>query len=325
MPTFRKRKTRWSAQVRRKGYSSISKTFALKRDAEVWAYEIERKIERGEWSHSSSCDFNTFGDLLNLYLSQVVPHKKGHESEYFRIKTILRSELSELKISEVNSQKIAQYRDHRQTKVSGSSVRKEMQIISHAWNTARNEWLLDYPNPVNQIRKPKENKRRERRLEAGEEKILLQSAKQSLNPHLVPLIIFAIETGMRRSELLGSTKDDLMVSKKYLRIETSKNGSGRDVPLSAVALSVVERQLQVTNKKLFPLSPTALRGLWSRVCKRAGLKNLHFHDLRHEATTRFFEKGLNVMEVAAITGHKDLRMLQRYTHLKAEDLAKKLI
>ena len=76
--------------------------------------------------------------------------------------------------------------------------------------------------------------------------------------------------------------------------------------------------------KVFPLSPVALRGLWNRACKRAGLIDLRFHDLSHEATSRFFEKGLNVMEVAAITGHKDLRMLQRYTHLRAEDLAKKL-
>ena len=76
--------------------------------------------------------------------------------------------------------------------------------------------------------------------------------------------------------------------------------------------------------KVYPLSPVALRGLWNSVCRRAGFIDLRFHDLRHEATSRFFEKGLNVMEVAAITGQKDLRMLQRYTHLRAEDLAKKL-
>ena len=75
---------------------------------------------------------------------------------------------------------------------------------------------------------------------------------------------------------------------------------------------------------MFPLTPIALRGLWRRACKRAGIADLRFHDLRHEATSRFFEKGLNVMEVAAIMGHKDLRMLQRYANLRAEDLAKKL-
>ena len=76
---------------------------------------------------------------------------------------------------------------------------------------------------------------------------------------------------------------------------------------------------------VFHMSPVALRGLWRRAFGRASIEDLRFHDLRHEATSRFFEMGLNVMEVASITGHKDLRMLQRYTHLRAEDLARRLI
>ena len=96
------------------------------------------------------------------------------------------------------------------------------------------------------------------------------------------------------------------------------------MPLSLDAVEVLNNLPRSFDGNVFPLSITALRGLWNRACKRAGIIDLHFHDLRHEATSRFFEKGLNVMEVATITGHKDLRMLQRYTHLRAEDLAKKL-
>ena len=76
--------------------------------------------------------------------------------------------------------------------------------------------------------------------------------------------------------------------------------------------------------EVFPLRETALGGLWRRKMKRTRLENLRLHDLRHEATTRFFELGLHVMEVSTITGHKDLRMLKRYTHIRAKDLAKKL-
>ena len=68
----------------------------------------------------------------------------------------------------------------------------------------------------------------------------------------------------------------------------------------------------------------AIKKAFSRATRRAGIEDLHFHDLRHEATTRLFERGLNIMEVSSITGHTDFRMLRRYTHLKAEDLAKKL-
>ena len=104
----------------------------------------------------------------------------------------------------------------------------------------------------------------------------------------------------------------------------TKTGTGRTVPLSTTAVETLESLPRGITGKVFPLSRTALRGLWNRACIRANIEDLNFHDLRHEATSRFFEKGLNVIEVASITGHKDPRMLMRYTHLRAEDLAEKL-
>ena len=94
--------------------------------------------------------------------------------------------------------------------------------------------------------------------------------------------------------------------------------------MSSTAFEALNRIPTPISGKLFPIPKPTLRGLWSRACRRAGISNLHFHDLRHEATSRLFEKGLNIMEVSDITGHKDLKMLKRYTHLKAEDLALKL-
>ena len=114
------------------------------------------------------------------------------------------------------------------------------------------------------------------------------------------------------------------VVKRTAHLPMTKNGSSRTVPLSTKAITVLDSLPKDISGKVFPVSPYALRGVWRRATKKLGIENLRFHDLRHEATCRFFELGLNVMEVAAITGHKDLRMLQRYTHLRAEDLAKKL-
>jgi integrase len=104
----------------------------------------------------------------------------------------------------------------------------------------------------------------------------------------------------------------------------TKNGSSRDVPLSSRARDILSDLPRGLPEVVFPIHFEALKGLWKRACKRADIEDLHFHDLRHEATTRFFEKGLNVMEVAAITGHKDLRMLKRYTHLDVKKLASSL-
>jgi integrase len=132
---------------------------------------------------------------------------------------------------------------------------------------------------------------------------------------------------MRRGELLSLTWEHVHTEKRYVHLPDTKNGETRDVPLSPMALELL-RELPRNfrgDQVVFPLHYEALKSAWRRACTRTSITNLRFHDLRHEATSRFFEKGLNVMEVAAITGHKDLRMLQRYTHLRAEDLALKLV
>jgi integrase len=119
---------------------------------------------------------------------------------------------------------------------------------------------------------------------------------------------------MRRGELLRLTWEDVDLDLRVAHLDMTKNGSKRDVPLSSEAITLLRSLPHDISGNLFPITAAALRGLWNRACRRAGITDLHFHDLRHEATSRFFEKGLNVMEVATITGHKDLRMLQRYTH-----------
>ena len=139
-----------------------------------------------------------------------------------------------------------------------------------------------------------------------------------------PLVAIAIETGTRRGELLGLLWQNVDLDKRTAFLPLTKNGTSRTIPLSLKAIEILQSLPRDISGVVFPVSKTALRGLWLRACKRAKIKDFRFHDLRHEATSRFFEKGLNVMEVAAITGHKDLRMLQRYTHLRAEDLAVKL-
>ena len=131
---------------------------------------------------------------------------------------------------------------------------------------------------------------------------------------------------MRRGENLSLTWENVHLGKRYVHLPDTKNGDSRDVPLSQQALQLLRdlpRNIR-EDQAFFPLHFEALKGSWRRACSRAGIIDLRFHNLRHEATYMFFEKGLNVMEVAAITGHKDLRMLQRYTHLRAEDLARKL-
>jgi len=228
-------------------------------------------------------------------------------------------------LSKLKPTHFAKYRDERLKEVSPSTIKKEMVLLNHALDTAQKEWGCYLPvNPLQGIRKPKENPQRDRRLDGEELKRLLVSCGDSANHWFCPLVITAIETAMRRGELLGLEWQHVDLDKRTAYLPITKNGTSRTIPLSLKAIETLQHLPRDISGRVFPLSATALRGLWARACKRAGIEDLRFHDLRHEATSRFFEKGLNVMEVAAITGHKDLRMLQRYTHLRAEDLAVKL-
>ena len=324
MATFRKRKNRWDVQIRKPGYPIICKTFSHKTDAQRWAVETERQIEVGEYVPADLAHLDTLGALLAQYANVISIKKRGHEAEISRLTKMRRHKVAAVPLGKLTAFHIAQYRDDRLQHVSTTTVKKELQLISHALDIGRREWGLSVKNVAADVSKPVEPKGRDRRLELGEEQSLLNAVSQSQNIWLAPLVEIAIETAMRRGELLSIEWSDVDLDRRTIHLENTKNGSPRTVPLSGRALEILNTMPRDISGRVFPTNAMALRGLWRRACKRANIDNLHFHDLRHEATSRFFEKGLNVMEVAAITGHKDLRMLQRYTHLRAEDLAKKL-
>jgi integrase len=199
-------------------------------------------------------------------------------------------------------------------------VRLELALPSHMFEVARREWNMeDLVNPVKAIWKPKVPRGRARRLQAGEEARLLLASP----PRLVPVVKLAIETGMRRSELAGLTWRDVDLDARVIHLEDTKNGDSRDVQLSSRALAVLEG-LPRGGPTVFQVTPDWATKAFVKAARTAGLRNIRFHDLRHEATSRLFELGLNVVEASSITGHKSLQMLKRYTHLKAADLVVKL-
>ena len=332
MATFTKRQSkigvRWEARIRKMGYPTQTRTFSYKTDAVEWAGKIERQIERGVFTNSKHARVKTFGEILERYSEEVTPQKRGASSEKTRIQKMLRHSISKIGIGLLQSSHIAEYRDQRLVEVSPGSVCRELSIMSAALTVAIREWGYAIPNnPVKQIKRPTEKNSRSRRLTDDEEKRLLSTCGQSSNRWLLPLVKLAIETGMRRSEMLSLMWDGVHLESRYVHITNTKNRENRDVPLSSTAVALLEdlsRTDDDIHEPVFPIHFEALKSAWKRVCDKAEISDLRFHDLRHEATSRFFEKGLNVMEVAAITGHKDLRMLQRYTHLKAADLAMKL-
>ncbi|HEY9826494.1 MAG TPA: site-specific integrase [Stenomitos sp.] len=326
MATITKRATGYQVQIRRRGFPTVSKMFDTKRDAEAWSRMNETQMDQGIYLDRSEADRTTLGEILQRYKREVTPLKKSAENENIRIDRLVRDEsLCQYKATALTGKLFAEWRDRRSQQVTGSTVNREIDILSHAINTARKEWGIHISNPVEMIRRPKHNKSRERRLSVDEEsKLLLQLQTKTRNPWIKHVVVFAIETGMRRGEILSLTWSNVDLNKRVARLVDTKNGEGRSVPLTLKATALLQALPRSIDGRVFATTAEAVKLAFARAVERAKIDDLHFHDLRHEGVSRLFEKGLNVMEVASISGHKTLQMLKRYTHLSSDQLLAKI-
>jgi len=228
-----------------------------------------------------------------------------------------------LDIRYLTKQHFIQYRDDRLRAVTGSSTGSELALMKRVLDTAVKKWGYGIPyNPIKDIEFPKGSNARTRRLIGDEKERILAAASSQRNIYIASIIEFAIETGMRRSEMLKLRWCDVDFESGFASLYDTKNGEDRRVPLTRRCIEVLQT-VPHTNEQVFPISATCLRLAWNRARKKAGITNLRFHDLRHEAVSRFFEMGMSVPEVALISGHKDIRQLFRYTHLNPENVFKK--
>ena len=232
---------KYRARIRRSGFPTISKSFTYKKDAVAWAALTEREIERGEYQSHNDCTRFTLADLLDRYQKDITPTKRSAEIEILRIGKIQRSWISDIKVGDLQPHHIAKYRDERLREIQGNAVARDLSLISDVMNIAIKEW--GYPlkrNPVQLVRKPPSNRSRNRRLEDGEAQSLLTAAAQSKNIWLISIIEFALETAMRRGEILGLRWADVDMEKRTLHLPITKNGDSRMVPLSIRARQVLE-------------------------------------------------------------------------------------
>ena len=322
MASFRKRNGKWQAQVRRSGLGNISRSFILKSDAQAWARSAEAELESGRQANKHGLN-RTLGELLVRYRDEVIVHKRAHNSETRRVARLLKDPLSAVRLECLDPAKLAAFRDRR-LQDGVRTCQYDLALIRHAFKIADTEWGFKLPeNPVNRIRMPRAPKPRERRLEEGELERLQQAVLRGRLPWLWPLITLAIETAMRRGELLSLHWSDIDMQNGIAFLAHTKNGSPRRVPLSPEALRILGA-LPRNEARLFAVSADAVRQAWERVCQRAEIKNLHFHDLRHEAISRLFEMGLSVPEVPLVSGHKTPAQLFRYTEMRSRDVQRKL-
>ena len=338
MATFDKREgkrgTTWRVQIRRKGYPAQVRSFTKHDDAKAWAREVEGKMDKRSFVPLGEAENTTLYEALARYLVDVTPTKKGERQETARIDLLQRMDISKFTLTTLRSSNIASWRDALvKDGKAPTTIRNLATIISQVYETAKFEWGMEgLHNPVKGVPMPKHRPGRDRRLvkhadpEEDEEAKLLKACEASNSHWLRPIVIIALETGMRLGEILSMKRPNINYDTAVVHLPDTKNGTTRDVPLSSRALKALQEMPTSTDeeKRVFPLTTHSLEHHFKKARKAAEIENLRFHDLRHEATSRLFERGLDIMEVGHITGHKTLDMLRRYTHLKASDLAKKL-
>ncbi len=355
---------KWKAVIRKHGWPTATKTFRIQKDALTWARQVEVEMDRGVYIDRSHAERLTFDKALSRYLSEVVPTKKPATQETDRYcAEPLRAYFGKYSLAAISPDLVASYRDKRLTTpiqrvdratrkprilldpvtgqprtLSANTVRLELALLSHLFNTAIREWRLGLVrNPVSGIRKPSPGEGRDRRLRGNEEARLRHALTSYSNPMLGWIFDIALETGMRSGEIAGLRLHQVDVRRRVVRLTITKNESARTVPLTRRAAEVFALALDNPTRPegcdlVFfgepgrdgKRRPYTFAKVWNGIKTSLGLGDLHFHDLRHEAVSRLVEAGFSDQEVSAISGHKSMQMLKRYTHLRAEDLVDRL-
>ena len=328
MASIRKRNGRHHVQVRRRGYPQATRSFTSREAASKWIKNVEVDMERGEYLPRVTMTVN---ELLLQYEAEEVPKQKGARHEFWR-SSFLRKQMGHIHLRDLSPAFLAAHRDRRLKTVKASTVSREFTTLSTAINTAIVEWAIPLAsNPVSKVRVRNADIRRDRRLETGEERLMLKHAQ----PMLKRIIILALETAMRRGEILKIRKSNINFGNQTLLIPDTKTNTPRTIPLSDGAVKALTDQIRAVEKELggvIPLREPVLFEMrlseWQRQMERlwrdTGIQNMRFHDLRHESVSRLFESGFNVMEVATVSGHKCLQHLKRYTHIKPESLVARM-
>ena len=283
MATIRKRGVKWQVQIRRVGVRPISRSFNVRKDAEAWARQMEVQADRRDLpSDPKSLQRVTLGQLVERYRDTVSVRKRGYDVERIVLNAFLRHRICRKPLFEIGASDFASYRDERLMAIKASTLRRELAPLHNMFEIAKDEWGLPLrENPLRKVRVTAGQQRRERRLKHGELDQLIVEARVCRNPLILPIILLAVETGMRRSEVLSLRWEHIDQQARSLLIPYAKNGYPRILPLTDATTEIVAT-VPKRGDRVCPISSNAFRLAWERLRRRAGIVDLHFHDLRHE-------------------------------------------
>ena len=328
MASIQKRNSSFRVRITRQGKSTLCATFYSRLEAVKWAKQTEAQLRLGLYEEPQN-PRNPNQDVLfeeaaSHYMKTHSIHKKIVRSETYRLQILIKR-WKGLALKQIDKPAILTLRDELLgLGRSGETINHYFNTLSKLFQMVNNEWDLPIPNPIKGIKRMPPAKGRTKRITAAIEQLLLGSCDALSLPLLRSIIQFAIQTGMRRGELMGLTWADIDLPNRKAYLHDTKNGDPRQVPLTQDAVAILEALSKGESDKVFPMGLVTLRIQFERVCLFAKnqytesgtnpFEDLRFHDLRHEALSRLSDAGLNTIELAHISGHKTLGQLKRYTH-----------
>lgn len=326
MGTIRKRgEYQFQAQVRRQGHPAQSATFDTRKDAEKWVRAIEREMDTGTFIPRGGAMRTTIRMLGERYLAERAALMKGERQERQRVNKVI-EKFGDFNLSAVTAAMVSNWRDELAAKLKPQTVQHYISTLGRMYKTAAIDFGIPLPlgNPVGSVRKPTVKNERDRILSPAEEKALFEALEKSRGKHLENIVRIALETAMRRSEILSLRWENVDLKRQLAYLEDTKNGDSRTVPLSsraAVVLKALPRPRD--GGPIFETSQTAVTEGFQRAAARAGLIDFRFHDLRHCAVSRLASK-LSMHELAKVAGHRSPRSVMRYYKEDPDDLVKKI-
>ena len=324
MAHFERRPGGWLAQIRLVGKPSQSKTFPTKAQAKAWANEIEQETRDSRLGIING----TLQDVIDKYITDVCPKLKSGENIRKRLLAIAKKLPVLRQVSEITPADLVKFRDVRMKEVSPATVLKEMTILRSLFESARRDWSMISKNPISDVKRPPMPPSRKRLMMDDERDRMLMSLCfdgkiESVTHQVAVIMLLALETAMRAGEIVGLTWERVNFEGRYVSLDVTKNGDHRDVPLSARAVELLMMARGLDPVKVFTITSASLDVLFRRARDRCEIKALHFHDTRATALTRLSKK-LDIMELARMVGHRDLKSLMIYFRTTATDLAAKL-
>lgn len=322
-------KVRYRVKIRLKGYPIQHATFSSLSKAKLWAQQTESAIREGRHFKIHEAKKHNMADLIERYIRDILPQKPKSLAKQAMQLRWWKSHLGHVLLSDISSAQIAEKRDElasgitiRHTKRSPATVARYMAVLSHAFTIAVQEWNWIDDTPMRKVAKPKEPQGRVRFLDADERKNLLKACKNSKNPYLFTIVVLALSTGMRCSEILNLSWKNVDLETGRIVLYQTKNGDRRGLPLVGLAYELVQKlskHRRLDTYLLFPgrkpHEPIKIRSSWDIAVRTAEIQNFRFHDLRHTAASYLAMNKATLAEIADILGHKTLSMVKRYSHI----------